>query len=377
MSFREATVKPLGWLLLGVLLLAGCSPMRACEAWRVLARIGRGAAATGEAAGLVTRRRQVALATAGGVLSGDLYLPVRRVRAGVVMLPGVAEQGLDDPRLVAFATVLAQARFAVLVPELSGLRRLRVSPRNIGEVRDAFQWLANRPDLAPGGRAGLVAFSYAVGPAVLAALEKSVRDRVRFIFAVGGYHDLYRVLTYLTTGYFCHGGQQRYLAPDDDGKWAFLLSNLDRVSDAGDRALLEALARRCQRDARAGTAHLTARLGDEGRVLWAFVTNADPARVPALLEALPLAVRRDVAGLNPAGRDLSRLRARLILVHGYGDRMIPFTESIALAKALPARQVRLYLVHGLAHVDVAPGLPDRWRLWRAVAALLAARDGAL
>jgi len=46
-----------------------------------------------------------------------------------------------------------------------------------------------------------------------------------------------------------------------------------------------------------------------------------------------------------------------------------------LAGALPAGQVRLFLVQGLDHVDVAPELPDRWRLWRAVTLLLAARDG--
>ncbi len=57
--------------------------------------------------------------------------------------------------------------------------------------------------------------------------------------------------------------------------------------------------------------------------------------------------------------------------------MIPYPQSIALAKALPKGRTKLFLVRGLVHVDVAPGLPDRWRLWRAIRALLTARDGRL
>jgi len=56
---------------------------------------------------------------------------------------------------------LARARFAVLAPELPGFRALRVRPTDAREVADAFAYLAGRPDLAPGGRVGIVAFSYA------------------------------------------------------------------------------------------------------------------------------------------------------------------------------------------------------------------------
>jgi len=34
-------------------------------------------------------------------------------------------------------------------------------------------------------------------------------------------------------------------------------------------------------------------------------------------------------------------------------------------------------VHGLMHVDIVPGLADRWRLLQALHDLLAARDGVL
>ncbi len=366
------------WLLIGALLIGGCSLVRGYQAAVLLADI-----AAGSGPSLLKehtsppQRRTLDFAVEGRSYRGDLYRPDGEIRAGLVLVPGVAEAGKDDPRLVAFATSLARAGFAVLVPDLVGLRRLQVRSENIREVADAFAWLAAQEELVPDGRAGMAAFSYAAGPALLAALQEPIREKVRFILAVGGYHDMQRVLTFFTTGFYRKDGRWHYLKPHDYGKWAFVASNIDRLGDAEDRLLFRRMALRKLADPAAPTDDLAALLGAEGRALYDFVDNRDPERVPQLLSALPAIIREDVAALNPAGRDLSRLAARLILVHGLEDRMIPYTESVALAEAVPPGRAWLFLVHGLDHVDVAPELPDRWRLWRAIAVLLAARDGNL
>jgi len=358
--------------------LWGRSVLRFIEAGFLLADIASGDRASSDK-DLATyiSKQQVDYQWEGRTRRADLYHPAVKIRAGLVLLPGVAELGGDDPRLVAFARALARAGFAVLVPELAGLRQLRVSSSDVHEVVDAFAWLVSQQELAPAGRAGLAAFSYAAGPALLAAMDDAIRDQVGFMFAVGGYHDLHRVLTFFTTGYYVHNGRQKYLPPDDYGKWAFVAGNLDRVQNDTDRRLLETLARRLWRDPAAATDDLVPSLGWEGQSLWAFINNRDPRRVSALLADLPVAIRQEISSLNLAKHDLSRLKAPLILIHGYEDPMIPFTESISLARAVSKGHARLYLVHGLVHVDVAPALPDRWRLWLAMYDLLAARDDAL
>jgi pimeloyl-ACP methyl ester carboxylesterase len=366
------------WLLIGSLLIGGCSLVRGYQAALLLADIAAGPGPSlFKERTRPPRRRTLDFAAAGRSCRGDLYRPDGEIRAGLLLVPGVAEAGKDDPRLVAFATSLARAGFAVLVPDLVGLRRLQVRPENIGEVADAFGWLAAQEELVPEGRAGMAAFSYAAGPALLAALQEPIREKVRFILVVGGYHDMQRVLTFFTTGFYRKDGRWHYLKPNDYGKWAFVASNIDRLGDAQDRRLFRRMALRKLADPAAPTDDLAALLGEEGRALHAFVDNRDPRRVPELLAAVPAAIREDVAALNPAARDLSRLAARLILVHGLEDRMIPYTESIALAESVPPGRARLFLVHGLDHVDVAAELPDRWRLWRAITVLLAARDGKL
>jgi fermentation-respiration switch protein FrsA (DUF1100 family) len=68
------------------------------------------------------------------------------------------------------------------------------------------------------------------------------------------------------------------------------------------------------------------------------------------------------------------LRAALVLVHGRDDAVVPFTESLRLAAARPARTT-LVLVDTLGHVGAAGrGLDWRTaaRLWRVAYRLAAA-----
>lgn len=323
-------------------------------------------------------RSEITYNSRDGERAADLYTPRGAsdvaARAGLVLVPGAAEGGRRDARLVEFAEVLARSGFAVLVPDIPSFRELRPSPDSARAIGDGVEQLRTGGALAAGLRLGIGAFSIASGPAVLAVLDAPPGRAVDFLLLVGGYHDLPRTLGYLTTGYFEADGEPRQRAPDAYGKWVYALSNATRLEDPADRAALTAMARRKLDDLAADIDDLAARLGPAGRAVYAFIDNRDPARVPELLAGLPAAVRSDIRDLDLAARDLGGIRAEFILVHGLDDNIIPYTESVSLAAALPAGRAELFLLEGLHHVDREARGPDAWRMWRALQALLAQRD---
>jgi pimeloyl-ACP methyl ester carboxylesterase len=307
---------------------------------------------------------------------GDLYVSPEGVKAGIVLVPGVVAAGKDDARLVALAYTLARLQFAVLVPDLRSLRKYRVRKRNVREVADAFRYLISRPGLAPQGRAGIAGFSYGAGPVLLAALQPDVRDQVRFIVTLGGYYDLRSIVTYFTTGYYRDeiSGKWLYQEPHPYIKWVFTLSNTDLLESGADRALLRDLGRSVIDNTEFDRQLRVDKLKPDARALYALLTNEDPLFVPALIDGLSPRILDELYGIDPASQDLSQLHAQAILIHGRSDTMIPYTESVALARNLPEEQVRLYLVEGVAHVDVQPKRKDIPHLMAAMQALLAHRD---
>ena len=308
----------------------------------------------------------------GEPLSADLYRGLA-VRSAIVLVPGADRRGRDDPRLTALARSLARSGFLVLVPDLPNLRQLQVRPSDAGMIAKAVRHLAAEPDTAS-LPLGIAAVSYALAPAVLAALEPEVRQRIDFIFGLGGFYASQPVLRFFTTGAFRLPGEHdwRHIEPNAYGKWLFVRANADAVDDPADRTTLAAIAGRRLEQADAPIDDLVAMLGPAGRSIYELVENRDPERVPALIARLPQDIRDEMVALSPASHDLGRLQATLILVHGRNDAIVPFSESVALAAAAP--HAKLFLLDDLAHVDLRPaGWHDAVTLWRAAYALVGFR----
>ena len=307
--------------------------------------------------------------------SADLHASAgAETGAGIVLVPGVAPRGKDDPRLLHFARVLTRAGFEVLVPDMPNLRALEVRPGDARHIADAVLELSARGGGCP---VGLAAISYAVGPAILAALDPRARDHVAFTLGIGGYYDLPAMIAYLTTGHYRPraGRAWQRLPVEPSAKWLFALANAGRVDSPGDRDRLRAMARLRLADPTADIAGLAARLGPEGKVVHALLENTEPDRVPALITALPEAIRADLEALDLSARDLRPLAGQMILIHGRDDTLVPADESLRLAAAAPGR-AEVYLVDALFHADLgAFGPVDAFTLWDATVHILRARDG--
>jgi len=366
--------------VLSVLLQAACSPPRSIEALLVVADIAAGP----DASQLKTTtappvRKTIRYAFEGHLYSADIYWPGGgdTAKAVTVLVPGVVRLGKDDPRLVAFAHTLARARFLVFVPDLVNLRQLNVSSTDAAALALAVRYVALRTGVGKEASVGMMAFSYAAGPALLAAMAEETRETVRFVYAVGPYFNIETVVTYLTTGHFRQdaAGAWRNSAPSPYATWVFIHSCAARLDDPNDRHILTAIADIKLADPDAEISDLLAQLGAEGRKVHALLANSDPEDVPGLIAGLPGPVLSQLRALDLSTRDLGDLKARLILIHGRDDLLIPHTESIALAAALHGNQNRLFIVDSLKHVELQfTGISGVFKLWQAVRMLLEERD---
>ena len=309
---------------------------------------------------------------------GDLYrLPDGVPEAGIVVIPGIAAAGKDDRRLVALAQTLARARFAVLVPDVPGFRAYQLRADDVEAIADAFQHLSQTPPLREGKPVGMFALSYAVAPAVLACLEPEIRDDVRFMVGLGGYHDLQSLITFFTTGYYRLPGavDWRRMSPHVYGKWLFTVSNAGLLDTPEDQALVEGLAwDMLDPQAEEDFSFPWLQLGPGGLALIELVENTDRDNVAALIARLPERLREEMRALNPAQHDLSKMKATLILLHGRADNIIPYSESMALARAVPPGQSHLFVIDGLAHVNLRPKPQDLPKLTELMQLVLEQRE---
>ena len=230
----------------------------------------------------------------------------------LVLVHGYAPAGKDEPRVQAAAALLARAGFDVAVPTIPGLTSGRLRPE---DVRPVVATLAARA--AP---TAVVAVSVGAGPALLAAADPAVRDRVRVVVSLGGYASAPALLRFFLTGEYAFGEVRGRVVHDPTVVRSFLEANADLLDTSAQEAL------------------------------------ADPARAAAVLASPNPPLAELLARLSPE-RIAREIRARLVLVHGVDDRAVPYTESLRLAAARPA-DTQVVLVRLVEHVEGA-----RLRTW--------------
>ncbi len=338
---------------------------------------------------------------AGERRRADLYCDPRELpRARLLLAHGLADAGKDDARLVALGTAFARHRFLVLVPDFPGMRALRVAPQDIDEVAAGLEALgrldrcppaaARGPAIssgsatsggaapapgsektrgsAPGGQrsgpslpTGAVGFSYSAGP-VLLALDRP-GHLADFAVLFGGYYDLEDVVRFLTTGRHRDRGVDLGGEAIPEGRWILLGANAELLGNPADRAALLAISRRRTAAPAADIGDLDKPLGPAARAMLDLLANTDPRRFDPLLLRVDPALRRTLDLLSPAKSLARPLDVDLYLLHGRSDAIVPFTETLKLARAVRTTgKVETILLGGFRHARPEGTGPDPW--WR-------------
>ncbi|HTM07393.1 MAG TPA: hypothetical protein VL754_03280 [Verrucomicrobiae bacterium] len=287
-----------------------------------------------------------------GDIAADLYyVEGRRKRAGLLLTHGIIEDGKNDPRLKRFAYSLARVGFAVLVPDLKGMKSFRIAFSDVDDIVSSSHHLVSLTDIVDEKKLGLMGFSYAAGPTLMAAADPMLRDHVKFVVSFGGYYDPINVLRFITTGYYEYGREKGFLQPQPYGKWVFFMNNVDYVGNPNDRKILRQIFKNEQMETPQDVAPLLKRLTPNGRSVYELLVNTDPSRTEQLVQRIDPRLRAYLKKLSMAPI-VPKIGARFIIGHGSTDPLIPYTESLRLADAVgDKKRVHAAILRLFTHVD--------------------------
>lgn len=301
-------------------------------------------------------------------LPATLYFPgySRRPLPGWVVLHGITRTGRKHPNLMRFARALASSGAAVLVPEIPEWRELHLAPQAVAETIRASVLELDGAPITVSGRTAVVGFSFGAPQAIIASTDPTLEGHLRGVVGFGGYCDLERTAQFLFLGEHEWAGEALFREPDPYGRWILggnYLTHTPGGEEAEDVAqALLALARKAG-DLQVGAweasldamkTKLEAEIHPDRREL--FRTFAPPAgtipspeKVETLAPALAQAMREDTSLAEPTPF-LERVRVPVRLIHGWEDKLIPFSETFRLRDRFPvSADVRVHMTGLFAH----------------------------
>ncbi|HXH23935.1 MAG TPA: hypothetical protein VNI78_01725, partial [Vicinamibacterales bacterium] len=317
--------------------------------------------------------------TRHGPVEAQLYRPEGGMARAVLLVPGIHSMGIREPRLTGLAADLAATGVTVMTMALPDLMQYQITARSSDVIEDAVAWMAERRELAPDGRVGMIGISFAGGLAIVAAGRPSIRDKVAFVVSFGGHGDLQRTMRYLASGRTPEVPGLRTHPPHDYGVAVILYAGADRVVPKEQVAALRegiatflyasqlTLVDMNQANATFQKAREMAKtLPEPSATLLEYVNDRNvKALGPILLPHIEAENGDPAASPEHAPSPPS---APVYLIHGDDDTVIPAAESVLLAEHLRMRGAEVHLLlSGLithAEVDRSAAAAETWRLVR-------------
>jgi pimeloyl-ACP methyl ester carboxylesterase len=312
--------------------------------------------------GLNAVRTELRTIPASTPLAARFYYPVGRDTAPtVIVLHGVHHLGIEEPRLVAFATALSSHGYLAITPELSDLADYRVTLESVQAIGECAHFVRQ----SSGKPVTIIGLSFAGGLSLMAAAEARWRDDIGLILAVGAYDDLQRVLEYYATNLATWpSGNVTRLPAHEYGPLVAVYDYPEEFFSPRDvpaaRIALRSLLWENRERAQAEAKQLTPQ-GEQ------FFELLFQHHIDVLSAVLLRGIRKYhdmLAAISPHGH-LAGLEASVYLLHGAGDNIVPASETAWLERDIPRRCLRMALISPvISHLELsaAPTLTDKLKL---------------
>lgn len=305
----------------------------------------------------------------GQSLPSRIYLP-RGVgfAPGIVVVHGMHELGIDEPRLVNFARSLAASGFFVMTPLVPALADYRIDPQSADVIGSAANDFAQR---LGAGKVGVFAISFSGGLALLAATDPQYSASIGWIASIGGYYDLAQVLRFYATGNaMLPDGKVEHLQPHEYGPLIVIYDEPQDFFSPHDAPLAHQALKLLLHEQGKASEEFTRQMSPAGQqIMQDIYHKRRESLAPEILAEIDKRSEK-LAAASPAGH-LRFLQAPVLLLQGSDDQIIPPTEMYWLERDVPGQYlVDALITPAIGHVEVGKKmtLGERWALvhWMAL-----------
>ena len=262
----------------------------------------------------------------GDVIDARLYLPKEEGR-----YPGVLfGQGLITGNLLVAANALGRyvtrIGAAVLIPTYVGHREDRLCPDDAEHVVNAFQTLKGIDEVIP-EHVGMLGFSYGGQIALTGAADPRIAADVRYVVSVGGPTDMESMMLFGLTDPGASKSARRIVH----------------------ESLVESLRTEIRRREQLGT--MEDALYRDFFLVDEMLETKSAYHVARMMGMLSSSMWEEMKKLSPLKRAES-IEARVMLVHGKDDAIVPFEQSMWMHEALLAagKETELIAAEGIGHI---------------------------
>ena len=269
------------------------------------------------------------------------FSPQRSNHEWLLLYPGASPYGEQHPAMNQLSRAAAVSGYTVVIPRIPSLMALEVKPEVHEWIQHFYRWFRSR--LPTGTKAVRIMGASFGGPLLLRCLQDGpLKENPPESFLMyGPYFDFNSILDYLCTGELTYEGKT-WVQPVHEWGLVVIFHNYLKLIDPGYsvEGLKQVLKIRVKDNEEGSNAALEKLTGKERELGDALLTGKATEEVKRLVKLIKTANAETFRELSPSTY-ADRTPIKVHIIHGRTDTMVPFTESIKLAEALPDSELLL------------------------------------
>ena len=308
-------------------------------------------------------------------VSVDVYEPHIKAKGTIAVFHGMSPYGKDDPRIVCFCQALCHVGFRIVSPDIQSIRKLKIEAQQISLVADILSAITQQRHLTLSGKLSVLAPSFSGAMCLAAAADERVKDCVISVCAIGAFTDVDSVMNYLLTN----------TDADPYGRYIVLKKIIPMVMQAKinenclvlqqalDAAIQDninetrrySLEGKAERGSSIVLGQCIDKMSEEEAELVRRVLS-DASYRQDLFASAKQTLSEELQALDIVSQ-IENLSAKVFLLHGRSDNVIPSEQSKLLYQKLKSmrKDVDLVVTPFISHGDTQFSLrqiPDIWRI---------------
>ena len=274
----------------------------------------------------------------------------------IIIFPGASPYAENHPGMIMLANALRNAGYHVFLPRIPNLKNLILVRENVEWFEHCYIELLQHNKINSKNTM-LVGLSYGGANLLRASLsEKLQKYKPKSILSYGTYYSIDTALDFFISGKIFFKGKTHKISPHEWGPIVVFYNFFTSIVTEHDKNKITKLLKYRIEDKNDKVNQMIATLNKNDKNLVEKILNGTiDEYLKSLIQKMLNANKELLEYLSP-NHWANKIKYKVFIIHGANDSMVPFTESVALAKVIPNNKLLISFLYEHKEISTDRGI---------------------
>ena len=273
----------------------------------------------------------------------------------IIIFPGASPYAEEHPGMIMLGNALRNAGYNVFLPRIPNLKKLLLVKENVDWFAHCYEELLNHKSI--NGKVMVVGLSYGGANLLRASMHQKMHiNAPKSILSYGTYYSIDSALNFFVSGKITYKNKIYNIKPHEWGTIVLFYNFLKTIDTSYDtKKITKLLKYRIEDNDSEVTNRLKQLSASDKELVIKILDGLVDDEIKIIINKMLEANKNLLEYLSP-NKWAKNIKNKVFVIHGANDSMVPFTESVFLAKSIPNSKLLISFLYEHREISTDRGI---------------------